>query len=42
MEYKTVKKKNQKLLFFERAQYVPKTYRYLETFFENINNVYDL
>jgi hypothetical protein len=42
MGYNTVKKKNNKLSFIERAQYIPKTYRYLESFFVNMNNVYDL
>lgn len=42
MGYKTVKKKNNKLSYIERAHYIPKTYRYLESFFESINNVYDL
>ncbi len=41
MVYKTVKRKNSKLSFLERAQYIPKTYRYLDSFFESNNKVFD-
>jgi len=37
MVYKTAKNKTSKLSFLERAQYIPKTYRYLESFLESKN-----
>ncbi len=40
MDYKTAKRKTSKPSFIERAQYIPKTYRYLESFFESNNRVY--
>ncbi len=40
MGYKTVKRKTRKPSFIERAQYIPKTYRYLESFFDNNNRAY--
>jgi hypothetical protein len=41
MENKNVKKKASKLSFIERAHYIPKTYRYVESFLESRNKVYD-
>ena len=41
MVYKTVKRKTSKLSFIERAQHIPKTYRYLESFLESNNKVFD-
>jgi len=40
MGYKTIKKKTNKLSFIERSHYIPKTYKYLEHFFESKNEVY--
>ena len=40
MGYKTTKKKTSKRSFIEKALYNPKTYRYLESFFENQNNLF--
>ena len=40
MEYKTAKRKTSKPSFIERAQRIPKTYRYIESFLESENKVY--
>ncbi|MHA1350487.1 MAG: hypothetical protein ACTSPZ_06580 [Promethearchaeota archaeon] len=43
MEYKTAKRKTSKPSFIERAQHkhIPKTFRYLESFLESNNKVFD-
>lgn len=41
MGYKTVKRKTKKRSFIERAQYLPRTYKYLESFFESMDKAYN-
>ncbi len=41
MAYKTDKKKIKNRSFNERMQYIPKTYRYFESFFESLNKAYE-
>jgi hypothetical protein len=41
MQFKKFRKKPRKLSFIERAYYLPKTYRYIESFLENYNKAYD-
>ena len=41
MAYKTDKKKTSNRSFSERMHYIPKTYRYLESFFESMNKAFE-
>lgn len=40
MVNKKAKRYNTKISFFERVSDIPKTYRYLESFFEGKNEIY--
>lgn len=41
MVYKTDKKKIKNRSFNERMHYIPKTYRYFESFFESLNKPFE-
>jgi hypothetical protein len=40
MVNKNARRKNTKISFFESVSHIPKTYRYLESFFEGKNEIY--